>query len=85
MPARRQIALRLEAGIRDGGYAEGTRLPSVRAMGERLGVHRETVAAAYRELGADAVVLPSAIRPEEIAAIKRASNLRIGAKSTAIS
>lgn len=50
VPARRQIALRLEAGIRDGGYAEGTRLPSVRAMGERLGVHRETVAAAYREL-----------------------------------
>ncbi len=34
-------------------------------------------AAAYRELGADAAVLPSAIRPEEIAAIKRASNLRI--------
>ncbi|MGE5247933.1 MAG: peptidase U32 family protein [Verrucomicrobiota bacterium] len=34
-------------------------------------------AAAYRELGADAVVLPSAIRPQEIAAIKRASGLRV--------
>jgi putative protease len=34
-------------------------------------------AAAYRELGADAIVLPSAIRPEEIPAIKRASGLRI--------
>ena len=51
IPPRRQIALRLEAGIRDGGYAEGAKLPSVRAMGQRLGVHRDTVAAAYRELG----------------------------------
>jgi putative protease len=34
-------------------------------------------AAAYRELGADAIVLPSAVRPEEIPAIKRASGLRI--------
>jgi DNA-binding transcriptional regulator YhcF (GntR family) len=50
VPARRQIALLFEAGIREGGYAEGARLPSVRALGERLGVHRETVAAAYREL-----------------------------------
>ena len=51
VPPRRQIALRLEAGIRDGGYAVGAKLPSVRAMGQRLGVHRDTVAAAYRELG----------------------------------
>jgi len=34
-------------------------------------------AAAYRELGADAIVLPSVIRPEEVPAIKRASGLRI--------
>ena len=34
-------------------------------------------ARAYRELGANAVVLPSAVRPEEIPAIKRASGLRI--------
>lgn len=34
-------------------------------------------ARAYRELGVDAVVLPSAVRPEEIPAIKRASGLRI--------
>ncbi|MGZ8447839.1 MAG: peptidase U32 family protein, partial [Candidatus Deferrimicrobiaceae bacterium] len=34
-------------------------------------------ARAYRELGADAVVLPSAVRPEEIPPIKRASGLRI--------
>ena len=34
-------------------------------------------ARAYRELGAEAVVLPSAVRPDEIPAIKRASGLRI--------
>ncbi|RJP19099.1 MAG: U32 family peptidase [Deltaproteobacteria bacterium] len=34
-------------------------------------------AVAYRELGADAIVLPSAVRPEEVPAIKRASGLRI--------
>jgi putative protease len=34
-------------------------------------------ARAYRDLGVDAVVLPSAVRPEEIPAIKKASGLRI--------
>jgi putative protease len=34
-------------------------------------------ARAYRDLGVDAVVLPSAIRPDEIPPIKRASGLRI--------
>ena len=34
-------------------------------------------ARAYRDLGVDAVVLPSAVRPEEIPPIKKASGLRI--------
>ena len=34
-------------------------------------------ARAYRDLGADAIVLPSAVRPEEILPIKKASGLRI--------
>jgi len=34
-------------------------------------------ARAYRDLGVDAVVLPSAVRPEEIPYIKKASGLRI--------
>jgi putative protease len=34
-------------------------------------------ARAYRELGADAIVLPSAVRPEEVPAIREASGLRI--------
>ena len=34
-------------------------------------------ARAYRELGADAIVLPSAVLPEELPAIKEASGLRV--------
>ncbi len=34
-------------------------------------------ARAYRDLGADAVVLPSAVRPDEIPAIRKASGLRV--------
>ena len=34
-------------------------------------------ARAYRDLGVDAIVLPSAVRPEEIPPIKKASGLRI--------
>ncbi len=47
---RRRLAARLAAAIRDGEPAPGSRLPGVRAMADQLGVHRHTVAAAYREL-----------------------------------
>jgi putative protease len=50
-------------------------LPICASVG--LSVANPQDAAAYRELGAEAVVLPSAIRPEEIPAIKRASGLRV--------
>lgn len=50
VPPRRQIALRIAGRIHDGRYEPGDRLPSVRALGDRLDVHRDTVLAAYREL-----------------------------------
>lgn len=50
VPPRRQIALGIAGRIHDGAYGPGRRLPSVRALGERLDVHRDTVLAAYREL-----------------------------------
>ncbi|OGP26207.1 MAG: hypothetical protein A2X91_06330 [Deltaproteobacteria bacterium GWB2_65_81] len=50
-------------------------LPICASVG--LSVMNPEDARAYRELGADAVVLPSAVRPEEIPPIKRASGLRI--------
>jgi putative protease len=42
-----------------------------------LSVFNPEDARAYRDLGVDAVVLPSAVRPEEIPLIKKASGLRI--------
>lgn len=53
---RRQIALRIAGRIHDGAYDSGRRLPSVRALGDRLDVHRDTVLAAYRELEREGLV-----------------------------
>lgn len=50
-------------------------LPICASVG--LSVVNPEDAMACRDLGADAVVLPSAVRPEELPAIKRASGLRI--------
>ncbi|MDT8436796.1 MAG: GntR family transcriptional regulator [Gemmatimonadota bacterium] len=51
VPPRRQIAMRLEGQIFEGSWEAGDRLPSVRSLGAACGVHRDTAAAAYRELG----------------------------------
>jgi putative protease len=50
-------------------------LPICASVG--LSVVNAEDAMACRELGADAVVLPSSVRPEEIPSIKRASGLRV--------
>lgn len=50
IPVRRQIELHIESRILSGSLPGGTRLPSLRRMAGRLDVHRNTVAAAYREL-----------------------------------
>jgi DNA-binding transcriptional regulator YhcF (GntR family) len=49
---RHQIADRVDSGL----LAPGTRLPSVRALAEQLGVATNTVARAYRELEHSGVV-----------------------------
>lgn len=50
---RRQVATRAASG----DLAAGTRLPTVRALAEQLGVATGTVARAYKELEADGVVV----------------------------
>lgn len=50
VPIRRQIAAQLAAALRAGRWKPGQRLPGTRALATELGVHRETVAAAYRAL-----------------------------------
>ncbi len=49
-PLRRQLAYHLEARILGGQIRPGRRLPSVRRVAELLGLHRNTVSAAYRDL-----------------------------------
>ena len=50
MSLRRQLVGHLEARILGGQIGPGRRLPSVRRAEELLGLHRNTVAAAYRDL-----------------------------------
>lgn len=56
IPVRRQLSTRVAGLIRDGRLRPGARLPSVRLLAEEVGVHRNTVSAAYRELAAAGLV-----------------------------
>ena len=50
VPLRDQLLAQLELKILGGGIAPGQRLPSVRVLARRLGLHPNTVSAAYRDL-----------------------------------
>lgn len=50
VPVHDQLLAQLELKILGGGIAPGERLPSVRALARQLGLHANTVSAAYREL-----------------------------------
>src|SRR5687768_15483542 len=52
-PLRDQIEAALRAGIREGRLHPGTRLPSTRALAQRLGVARGVVSDAYGQLAAE--------------------------------
>ncbi len=52
VPVHDQLLAQLELNILGGSIAPGERLPSVRALARRLGLHANTVSAAYRELEA---------------------------------
>lgn len=47
---RDQVRAQLEVGILTGSLSPGERLPSVRALATRLGLHRNTVLGAYHDL-----------------------------------
>ena len=49
-PLAGQIVFAIVETIRSGDTAVGTRLPSIRALADRLGMNRNTVAQAYKEL-----------------------------------
>ena len=52
VPLHDQLLAQLELKILGGGIVPGERLPSVRALARQLGLHANTVSAAYRELEA---------------------------------
>ena len=68
VPLYRQIADGLRALIARGSLAAGDELPSVRALGGRLGVNLNTVAKAYRLLAEEAVVALDQGRPARVLA-----------------
>ncbi len=55
-PVYRQIAEAIERAVRAGRLVPGTRLPATRDLARRLGVHRNTVVAAYELLVSEGVV-----------------------------
>lgn len=67
---RTQIARRAATG----DLPPGTRLPTVRALAEQLGLATNTVARAYRELEADGVVVTEGRRGTFIASSAAASS-----------
>ena len=53
VPLFLQIAKAIERAIQEGRLKPGEALPGTRAMGDQLGVNRNTVVAAYQELVAE--------------------------------
>lgn len=56
LPLYRQICQRLREAILSGELAEGTRLPTERALAGALGVNRTTVMNAYNELASEGLI-----------------------------
>lgn len=56
LPLYRQICQRLREAILSGELAEGTRLPTERALASALGVNRTTVMNAYNELASEGLI-----------------------------
>lgn len=69
-PVYRQIAAQVRALIVEGTLAEGSPLPAVRRLAMDLGVHFNTVAEAYRQLGEEGLIEVSHGRAARVLARK---------------
>jgi DNA-binding transcriptional regulator YhcF (GntR family) len=56
VPPYEQVRSQVALQVRSGRLAAGTRMPTVRALAEQLGLAANTVAKAYRELESDGVL-----------------------------
>lgn len=68
IPPFEQLRVQLASRATTGDLPPGTRLPTVRALAEQLGIATNTVARAYRELEADGVVVTEGRRGTFVAA-----------------
>lgn len=66
-PARVQLARRVRLAVAGGRLEPGDRLPSVRAVAQRLGLAPSTVGRAYAELAREGVILARAGGGSEVA------------------
>lgn len=69
-PASEQLRRQVARRVAEGDLPAGTRLPTVRALATRLGLAAGTVARAYRELEADAVVVTEGRRGTFVASTR---------------
>lgn len=74
---RRQLCAQVRTAVHEGRLAPGQRLPSTRRLARRLGIHRNTVAAAYRELSRDGLVVLRRGAPARVRGSAWARGLRV--------
>lgn len=67
VPPFEQIRAQIAGRVASGELPAGTRLPTVRALAEQLGLATNTVARAYKELEADEVVVTQGRRGTTVA------------------
>lgn len=77
LPPYEQIRAQLAAAITSGAVAAGTRLPTVRALAEQLGIAANTVARSYRELEAAGMVRTAGRAGTVVSAVGGASHQRL--------
>ena len=73
-PPFEQVRAELALRIASGGLAAGSRLPTVRALADELGLAVNTVARAYRQLEADGLVVTEGRRGTYVASTPAASS-----------
>ncbi|PYC72957.1 GntR family transcriptional regulator [Streptomyces tateyamensis] len=69
VPPYEQLRSQIAEQARTGELPAGSKLPTVRALAEQLGLAANTVARAYRELEADGVVETHGRRGTQVAAV----------------
>ena len=80
-----QLRAQIAGRAAGGDLPAGTKLPSVRALAEQLGLATNTVARAYKELEADGVVVTEGRRGTSVAAPHLSSDAYDAAATYAVS